>query len=138
MLFNALWTFKINPKTFNSSTQPKGLIGLGTQTLNHSWGDMIFLPSQDCLSLSNLKLGCCKMSSPSQVASSLGSHTHCTKYSLMILILNIFSLTSNILFGTKKKCTSSSNGGIYFEIFTCFPITFFKQDKWRTLWILPP
>ena len=36
----------------------------------------------------------------------------------MILLLNLFSLNSNIFFGTNTKCPSSSKGAKYFESFT--------------------
>ena len=123
---------------YYSSPTPTGLIGLGIWPHGHQWGDMIVLCSQYCLSSSNFKPRCCKICSPSQVASSLGISSHCTRYSLRILLLNILPLTYKIFFEKKNKFPSSSRAGNALDTLTCFHTAFFKQDKWNTLWILPP
>jgi hypothetical protein len=50
-------------------------------------GDMTVLPPRDCLSSSNCNPGCCKICSPSHVASSSGRSFHLIKYSLTIIFL---------------------------------------------------
>ena len=62
---------------------------------------MTVLPTQYFLSSSNAKFGCCKICSSSQVASSLGKSFHCTKYSLIVLLLKFISPFFTIIFGMR-------------------------------------
>ena len=84
------------------------------------------------------KEGCCKIFSPSQVASSSSIFLHRIKYSLMTLFLNCLSLVSNIASGYKIKWSSSSIGGSSMLATTFLPMAFLRQDTWKILWILLP
>jgi hypothetical protein len=100
--------------------------------------DITVLPSRDCLSSRNIKPGCCRICSPSHVASSTGSPLHLTRHSLIIQLLNPHSLCSKTSSGTNSNCPSSSSGGNSSEVVTCSPTTFLRQETWNTLWILLP
>ena len=101
-------------------------------------GDMIVLPYQVCLSTSRSKLGFCNIFSPSQVASSMGNHFHCNRYSLMVLFLSLISLICNTFSGTNTKWPSSFKGGSSYDATTCWLTAFFKHDTWKTLFIFLP
>ena len=99
-------------------------------------GDMTVLPSQFFLSPRRSKTGCYKIFSPSQVAYSLGNPFHCIRHYLMVLFLGFLSLICNTFSGTKTKWPSSSRGGNYYDATICWPTYLFRQNKWKTLWIL--
>ena len=68
----------------------------------------------------------------------MGRFFHLTKYSLMLLFLNLFYLNSSISFGISTNCRSSSKGGNSSIGMMCLPMALFKQDTWKTLCILLP
>ena len=72
---------------------------------------MTVFPSQLCLPSRRNKARCCKICSPTLVASSLGNPFHCIKYSLIVLFLNFLSFPIKTFSGTKTKWPSSSKGG---------------------------
>ena len=78
---------------------------------NYLNGDITFLPTQYCLSSRNFRFGCCKIFSSYHVAYSLGRSFHCTKYSLIVLLLNLLSLVFQIFSETSVSWPSSSKGG---------------------------
>jgi hypothetical protein len=54
----------------------------------------------------------------------------------MTLLLNLLSLTSIILSGVRTNYSSSSSGGRFSEVVTCYLNAFLRQDTWRMSWIL--
>ena len=62
------------------------------------------------------------------MASSLGKSFHCTKYSFIVLLLNLLSLVFNILSRVRISYPSSSKVGIASETEICWPITFFRHE----------
>ena len=73
-------------------------------------GTLQSFPLDGCLSSSNLKLGCSKIATPSQVASSIGRFFHFTKYFGMILFHSRFSLTSSIISSSRMSFPSLPSG----------------------------
>ena len=83
----------------------------------HYWSSKVLvLPTQYFFSSSNFIFGCCKIFSSSHVASSLGRSFHCTKYSLIVLLLNILPLVFKTFSVISVICPSSSKGGSVFEM----------------------
>ena len=105
---------------------------------NYLNGDITVLPTQHFFSSKNFIFECFKIFSSSYVASSLGRFFHCTKYSLIVLLLNLLSLVFKTFYKTSVRCNSSSKGGSVSEMTIYWPIDLFRQETWNTLWILLP
>lgn len=60
---------------------------------------------------------------------------HLIRYFEITHPLNFFSCTTMVVSRINYSFPSSSSGGNLVEVVTC-PTTFFRQDTWKTLWIL--